>query len=82
MIESEPRAPALAVMPVVWKLASPVSGSEMVRVPESERVGVAASSVTAPEASPPMTAAFVTTLSLTVIVNLVVDRVPSASSMV
>ncbi len=29
----------------------------MVRVPESERVGVAASSVTAPEASPPMTAA-------------------------
>ena len=62
----DPRAFSLAVMPLVWKLPSPVSASLMLRVPVSVRLGVLASSVTAPMASPAITAASLVPLMLTV----------------
>ncbi|MOA69128.1 hypothetical protein D3C78_1971290 [compost metagenome] len=60
-------------MPEVWNVASPVSASVMVRVPVSVRVGLLASSVTAPMSVPPMTAGSLT--GVTVMSRVVLEPV-------
>ncbi|MNG42063.1 hypothetical protein D3C84_1316880 [compost metagenome] len=60
-------------MSVVSNLASPVSASVMVRLPESVRVGLLASSVTAPMSVPPMTAGSLT--GVTVMSRVVLEPV-------
>ncbi|MOA59988.1 hypothetical protein D3C78_1847510 [compost metagenome] len=54
-------------MPEVWNVASPVSASVMLRLPESVRFGLLASSVTAPTLSPAITAASLTPVMVTLI---------------
>ena len=65
-----PSAPVLAVMPVVWKLPSPVSTSLMVSVPVAVRSLAVRfrSSATAPTASPAITAVSFTAVTLKVMV--------------